>query len=65
MDEKAWTWQKEGVEGVFTWLNEFMHRILCNIAGFKWGLKKYDRFLEKLLILARSVDGSKIVMAKL
>jgi len=28
--------------------HEFLHWILCCTAGHKWGLKKYDKFLESL-----------------
>lgn len=44
-DEERWF----GWLGMCVVLNhEFLHWILCYITGQKWGLKKYDEFLDSL-----------------
>ena len=44
-NQEKWFSEKDMV----TVLNhEFLHWILCNTIGVKWGLKKYDKFLTVL-----------------
>jgi hypothetical protein len=46
-DEEKWLESNDGMKGIASLLNhEFIHWILCSLIGCKWGLKKYDKFLE-------------------